>query len=165
MRLNCEESWVLVGFHRNAIWFGEPMRYRRGAISSVSFDAAWVLAREEKKRDVIGFLHTHPMGGLAPSTRDVRTMRAWCDAFGKPLVCVIRTPTSADAWRFDDFESDGVRLDSLELFARNAVIGVDKYGWKVSSRTDLPRGGGDGEARQRADRAVRRRRARVEPCR
>lgn len=164
MHLKCEEAWVLVGQRRDAIWFGRALRYCRGTLARVTFDAKWVIAREEKKHDVIGFFHTHPMGGLAPSTRDLRTMRAWCDAFGKPLICVIRTPRAMAAWRFDDHQSDGERIESVELCNKNIVIGVD-HGWKVSSRADLPRKRSDGEARVGARGVVRRRRARVEPCR
>jgi proteasome lid subunit RPN8/RPN11 len=48
--------------------------------------------REEKHGDVVGFLHTHPDGPAAPSKRDLRTMRAWWSAFGKPLLYLIASP-------------------------------------------------------------------------
>jgi len=44
--------------------------------------------------DVVGFLHTHPAGPASPSGPDVRTMRAWRRALGKPLLCLIAGPQS-----------------------------------------------------------------------
>ena len=35
-------------------------------------------------------------------------MRAWCSAFGKPLLCLIASPKSVRGYRFDDDESEGV---------------------------------------------------------
>ena len=74
---------------------------------------------------MLGFFHTHPDGPSAPSDRDVRTMRAWSSAFGKPLVCVIAGPEGIAGYRFEDDESDGVRLKIVELFPRGVLIGVD----------------------------------------
>jgi hypothetical protein len=71
----------------------------------VRFDGLWVLAREETHCDVVGFLHTHPDGPAAPSDRDVRTMRAWCLAFGKPLLCLIESPAGLCGYRFDNSAS------------------------------------------------------------
>jgi proteasome lid subunit RPN8/RPN11 len=84
-----------------------------------------VLTREETLGDVIGFLHTHPDGPDTPSDRDVRTMRAWCLAFGKPLLCLIESPAGLRGFRFDSDESRGVRLATVERFPRGLVIGVD----------------------------------------
>jgi hypothetical protein len=55
-------------------------------------------------------------------------MRAWCGAFGKPLLCVIAGPDGLRGYRFDDDESNGVGLKALELFPRSVVIGVDADG-------------------------------------
>lgn len=123
-----EESWVLVGHRRGPVWLARKMRHRTGEPASVGFDAAWVLAREEQYRDVVGFLHTHPPGLLRPSGRDVRTMRAWCGAFGKPLLCLIASGDRFAGWRFDDDESEGVRIAALEQFSRGAVVAVDGSG-------------------------------------
>jgi proteasome lid subunit RPN8/RPN11 len=94
----------------------------------VHFDGTWVLGREETHGDVVGFLHTHPDGPPMPSSRDVRTMRAWCLAFGKPLVCLIDGPGGLRGYRFDDDESQGERLAFVEVFPRGVVIGVDADG-------------------------------------
>jgi proteasome lid subunit RPN8/RPN11 len=91
----------------------------------VRFDGRWVLEREERRGDVLGFLHTHPDGHAYPSTRDVRTMRAWCSAFGKPLLCLIASAEGVRGFRFDDDESKGVELATVEIFPRGVVIGVD----------------------------------------
>jgi proteasome lid subunit RPN8/RPN11 len=81
-----------------------------------------VLNREEERGDVVGFYHTHPSGLAAPSVRDVRTMRAWVSAFGKPLLCLIESQGSLVAFGFHDDESPGVRLEACQLFPRGVVI-------------------------------------------
>jgi proteasome lid subunit RPN8/RPN11 len=84
------------------------------------------LRREEERHDVLGFFHTHPDGPHSPSDRDVRTMRAWCSAFGKPLLCVIASPEALCGYCFDGDESEGVELEVVELFPRGVVIGVEQ---------------------------------------
>src|SRR5687768_13581826 len=120
-----EESWTLVGERRGGTWRARRLRYRSGEAARVVADGAWALRREESRGDVIGFMHTHPMGGLATSVRDVRTMRAWCDALGKPLLCVIATPSAIGAWVFQDHESLGTRIASVELRGKTQLIGVE----------------------------------------
>jgi hypothetical protein len=94
----------------------------------VRFDGIWVLEREETHGDVVGFLHTHPDGPAIPSDRDLRTMRAWCLAFGKPLLCLIDSPAGICGYRFDGDESNGEPLAVVEAFSRGVVIGVDADG-------------------------------------
>lgn len=100
-----EQCWVLVGAWdgRRRCW---QLRRRRpvcGHLTSVEADWAWALAREEEHGDVVGFWHTHPGGaGTSPSDRDIRTMRAWHSAFGKPLVCVITEGRRSAAHVFVD---------------------------------------------------------------
>src|SRR5262249_16131444 len=113
--MRVEECWVLIGTHRGRHWRARAVRHRDGEWARVEADAAWILRREETCGGVFGFLHTHPMGGLSPSQRDVRTMRAWRDAFGKPLLCAIADPSGVAGWRFDDYRSDGKKLKSLQL--------------------------------------------------
>jgi proteasome lid subunit RPN8/RPN11 len=128
-----EECWTLVGSRRGLIWCLRRVDRCQGAATRVQFDGLAALAREERRRDVMGFLHTHPDGPARPSARDVRTMRAWCSAFGKPLVCVIDSPNGAAAFRFKDDRSNGVPILAVELFPRGLVIGVDDDGEQVSS--------------------------------
>jgi proteasome lid subunit RPN8/RPN11 len=99
----------------------------------VNFDGPAVLAREEQKGDVLGFLHTHPDGPAEPSHRDVRTMRAWCSAFGKPLLCLIAAPHQVRGYRFEDGKPACVELAVVELFPRGVVIGVEADVEQVSS--------------------------------
>jgi proteasome lid subunit RPN8/RPN11 len=135
-----EECWTLIGRRlADGSWRGRRLRRRTGEPASVTADGAWTLAREETRGDVIGFWHTHPMGGLRPSSRDVRTMRAWCDAFGKSLLCVIATPGAIAAWRFDDYRSPGVRLASARPIGKTQIIGSESHGRKIPSRSALPR--------------------------
>ena len=101
------------------------MRPTRGQPAQVEFDAAWVLAREEQRGDVLGFYHTHPFSQPLPSETDLRTMRAWASAFGKPLLCLIESIDGLAAFRFDDDDSPAMKLRSCELFPRGVVIAWD----------------------------------------
>jgi proteasome lid subunit RPN8/RPN11 len=128
-----EQCWTLVGQRRGRVWFGRRVRHVSGEHVRVNFDGPWVLDREETHGDVLGFLHTHPDGPPAPSHRDVRTMRAWCSAFGKPLLCLIESPEGLKGYCFADDGSRGEELENVEVFPRGIVIGVEA--------PHLPRGG------------------------
>ena len=123
-----EECWMLLGQHQGRIWLCRRARRSSGDRVSVRFDGAWALKREEKHGDVVGFFHTHPDGPASTSTRDVRTMRAWCSAFGKPLLCLIASPRGVHGYRSDGDDSVGKRLELVEVFPRGVVIGVDGDG-------------------------------------
>jgi proteasome lid subunit RPN8/RPN11 len=120
-----EECWILVGRCRGPVWYGRRLRHQTGEPARVAFDAGWVLAREEKQHDVVGFYHTHPGMTASPSDRDVRTMRAWCSAFGKPLLCVIEGKDGVHGYRFPDHEAELLELPVVEVFPRGVVIAVD----------------------------------------
>jgi proteasome lid subunit RPN8/RPN11 len=94
----------------------------RGDLSSVQFDAAGVLSREEKHGDVVGFYHTHPAGPPTPSQRDLRTMRAWVGSFGKPLLCLIESDRQLAGYRFDNDDSWGVRVTACELLRGGKLL-------------------------------------------
>jgi proteasome lid subunit RPN8/RPN11 len=123
-----EHCWTLLGERRGRIWLCRRVQPSQGERTSVRFDGARVLEREETHGDVVGFLHTHPDGPASPSERDVRTMRAWCGAFGKPLLCLIDGPDGLRGFRFDDGESFGRELQVAATFRRGVVIGVDADG-------------------------------------
>jgi proteasome lid subunit RPN8/RPN11 len=114
------------------IWYARRIHHHQGGTTSVRFDGPGVLRREEAQHDVLGFFHTHPTGPSQPSARDVRIMRAWCSAFGKPLLCVIASPEGLAGFRFDQDSSDGLSLALVELFPRGVVIGVETDGRQVS---------------------------------
>jgi proteasome lid subunit RPN8/RPN11 len=114
-----------VGRCRGRIWYARRINRRVGDRAQVAFDGLKTLQREESRGDVVGFFHTHPDGPCHPSERDVRTMRAWCSALGKPLLCVIEGPQGIAAWRFDDDESPGVQTLLVEVFPRGIVIALD----------------------------------------
>lgn len=123
-----EQCWILLGERRGRVWLCNRERPEQGERTRVRFDGLWVLEREESHGDVVGFLHTHPDGPASPSDRDVRTMRAWCLAFGKPLVCLIDGPAGLRGYRFDGDESTGEALATVETFTGGVVIGVDADG-------------------------------------
>ncbi len=127
-RLNgtVERCWTLVGARRGRIWLARRIDERAGERLSVDFDGPAVLLREERRRDVLGFFHTHPDGPPRPSRRDLRTMRAWCSSFGKPMLCVIASPEGIAGFRFDDDGSAGDALEVVEVFPRDVVIGVER---------------------------------------
>jgi hypothetical protein len=127
-----EEYWTLVGARRGRIWYARRIDHRMGEAATVRFDGPAVLEREEARQDVLGFFHTHPDGLPKPSSRDVRTMRAWCSAFGKPLWCVIASPGGLAGFRFDDDSSPGVPFALVDVFHRGVVIGVEHDGRQIS---------------------------------
>ena len=128
MKSAVEQCWTLLGERRGRVWLCRRVRRTSGERAAVQFDGLWALQREEARGDVVGFLHTHPDGPAAPSARDVRTMRAWCLAFGKPLLCLIESPGGLCGYRFDGDESAGEPLAIVQAFPRGAVIGVDADG-------------------------------------
>jgi proteasome lid subunit RPN8/RPN11 len=123
-----EECWTLVGARRGRIWHLRRIDRRAGTLTSVQFDGLAALQREEHRRDVMGFFHTHPEGPPHPSARDVRTMRAWCSAFGKPLLCVIASPLGLMAFQFIDDRSDCLPMLAVEIFPRGVLVGVERDG-------------------------------------
>jgi proteasome lid subunit RPN8/RPN11 len=118
--LQIETSSYLTGTRRGMVWTCRMHFLSRGSPVSVEFDWTKVIRREETFRDVLGFFHTHPQGLTRPSRRDVRTMQAWCDCLGKPLLCIIGEPGSADmqihGYLFRNFRSRGRKV---ELMARD----------------------------------------------
>jgi proteasome lid subunit RPN8/RPN11 len=123
-----EEYWTLVGVRRKRSWRARRIQHCEGEPDRVRFDAQAVLQREESRGDVVGFFHTHPAGPPKPSARDVRTMRAWCSAFGKPLWCVIASPEGMAGFCFEDDSSRGTPF-ALVKFLKNGVLrGVERDG-------------------------------------
>ena len=119
-----ELSYVLIGQRRGRIWYGRLRQRQTGQRASVEFDWSWVLEREERQGDVLGFYHTHPAGAALPSARDVRTMRAWVSCLGKPLLCLIESDDALAAYAFASDEDSGQALDDVERFPRNVIVAV-----------------------------------------
>ncbi len=120
-----EISFILTGQRRGRIWYGRLVRRVAGGLASVEFDWGWVLEREERRGDIIGFYHTHPGGPMTPSQRDVRTMRAWASCLGKPLLCVIEAKPTLAAYVFATDDDDGQALAEVQRFPRNIIIGTE----------------------------------------
>jgi hypothetical protein len=123
-----EESAVLIGHRRGRIWHGRLRQRQVGSPASVEFDWDWVLRREERSRDVLGFYHTHPAGIATPSQRDVRTMRAWVSCLGKPLLCIIESGGGLAAYVFRTDADDGELLHEVERFPRQVIVGIGREG-------------------------------------
>jgi hypothetical protein len=118
-----EECWVLTGQRRGGVWMLRRRRYSVGEATTVAFDAPWVLSREETHGDVLGFLHTHPTGSPTPSRRDLRTMRAWTGAFGKPLLCLIAAHRGMAGYVFD--REDQCEIARIVQFDRGVTVVVE----------------------------------------
>lgn len=122
-----EEAHILTGIRRGRVWLMRLQQRIEGAPASVETDWRWALEREERYHDVAGFYHTHPpAAGAAPSQRDVRTMRAWCGAFGKPLLCVIACDGHTLSTRFLDDEDSGLALPITERFGGSIIVAVEE---------------------------------------
>jgi hypothetical protein len=119
-----EISYVLIGQRRGRIWVGRLRQRQTGQPASVEFDWSWVLEREGRWGDVLGFYHTHPAGAATPSARDLRTMRAWVSCLGKPLLCVIEGDDVLAAHLFATDEDSGQALDEVERFPRNLIVAL-----------------------------------------
>ncbi len=88
-------------------WRIRRRRHTQGQATMVETDWAWALAREETRGDVVGFWHTHAPGvGAKPSPRDTQTMRAWCLAFGKPLIGVITVGQDSTVYVYEGDTKD-----------------------------------------------------------
>lgn len=120
-----EVCYALVGQRRGRVWYGRLRQRQVGDPGSVAFDWAWVLDREERRGDIVGFFHTHPPGVRLPSQRDVHTMRAWVSCLGKPLLCLIASGDAFDGYLFANDEDEGQPLDVVERFPRNAIVAME----------------------------------------
>ena len=61
-----EHCWVLIGIRAGALWRARRTQFVPGERTTVAFNATWVLRREERRGDVVGFYHTHPSGTGEP---------------------------------------------------------------------------------------------------
>ena len=120
----CEECWPLVGQRRGRLWHARKLRRSIGGPARVEFDGPAVLAREEQRGDVIGFLHTHPGFAAEPSQRDIDTMQAWVSALGKPLLCLIQGTDGLAGYVFASDDSSGQKVLQVESFPRGVIVVV-----------------------------------------
>ena len=124
MKNKNETSAVITGQIKGRIWYGRFNDIKIGTPVSVDFGWQWAMDREERKKDVIGFYHTHPFGAAIPSARDIRTMRAWVSSLGKPLMCMIEDNDEIMAYLFETDEDTGTPFVEIQRFPRKIIIGV-----------------------------------------
>jgi len=118
-----ERAYVVTGERRGPFWLLQRHVVQSGQRSWVEANWQWALAREEKLSDVCGFYHTHPpLSGVRPSARDRRTMRAWCLAFDKPLLCIIACGDDVQSTLFRDENDNGHALPRTQRFRRGALV-------------------------------------------
>ena len=113
-----EICYIILGKAKPYYIRGRLVKKVTGKPASVKFDGDWVSRREEKKGDVVGFWHTHPGGTLKPSARDRKTMKAWINCFGKPLLCVIQNSSHEAAYLVDAVK----RRKRRYIWSRGALI-------------------------------------------
>lgn len=131
MSSDVEIAGVLLGRRDDAGWTGHCRMLNEGEIASVEFDWDIVLRLEEQKGNVVGFFHTHPSGFERPSARDRKTMRAWCDCFGKPLLCAIgglgSTGEEVRCYLFENYRSLGRQLNVRRFGHQGFEIGEARH--------------------------------------
>ncbi len=118
-----ERCWTLVGICEHDAWRVMKRRRISGRPALVEADWEWTLRREEKRGDVIGFAHTHPSGaGTGPSERDVRTLRAWRIALGKPLLMLIEDGETIAGYVLHTDDGELRSVTSITRSERGALI-------------------------------------------
>ena len=120
-----EQCWILVGENRDDLWWGKRVQRTEGEPCLVQFDPYYVLERDEKYGDVVGFIHTHPNFSAHYSGRDDLTMKAWVACLGKPLVCCIVGSDGLRAWWYENDEDRPEEFDSAAV--EGLVFGVTPY--------------------------------------
>jgi len=123
-----EKAGLLFGEKAGKTWTCHLQHLSSGSAVRVEFDWKTVFEHETKRGNVLGFFHTHPSGMTKPSRRDIRTMRAWCDCLGKPLLCMIGVPDVRDgalyAYLFTNHRSFGRRARVVAQDEQNFIIKV-----------------------------------------
>ena len=119
-----EECYLIIGQKRDKVWAGRLQLRSEGTPTSVSFDWAQALVREETFGDVLGFYHTHPNSAPLPSWRDVRTMKAWATCFGKPLLCAIQSGELLAGYLFEP-SGQCKPVARITRLKRNILIAVE----------------------------------------
>ncbi len=119
-----ERCWVLTGAQDGpAGWRFRRRKQSAGEAASVEAAWDWALDREERFGDVVGFFHTHPRGTDAqPSSRDMRTMNAWCRALGKPLLCIIAAGRMLNGCLFVYPDGEPQQVESIHKAERGWYI-------------------------------------------
>ena len=122
------------------VWHARRIDRTAGAPSQVEFDGAATVAREERRGDVIGFLHTHPGFAAVPSRRDVATMQAWVTRVRQAAVVSDSGGQGNQGLLFRRLPLEGRSpFWPSRNFRRGIIVGVNADGRKISSRRAVPR--------------------------
>lgn len=122
MRQN-EESWILTGGHMRRLWWSHLSHRSEGHPGAVGFPYAWVMEREKKTGDIVGFLHTHPGFIASPSMRDDLTMQQWVLSFGKSLICLIEGINGLRGYLYYNDERDPIAMPIIKRFG-DLIVGI-----------------------------------------
>lgn len=116
-----EEMALLVSpFSFLGFAYVKPLNWLEGEYSAISFNPEEVYRRQDREKDVIGFIHTHPPGASWISGTDIKTMQGWTMSLGIPLYCVIECEGQLLAWRF---EGERYGRCSVKRFGRAFILG------------------------------------------
>ena len=123
--MNVEQCWTLTGGRIGGIWVGWRRWPTSGAPASVEFSAKRSLQRNRYQHDLLGWMHTHPGMSAVPSSVDVATMRAWCFALGRRLLCLIDGSDGLRGYVFHNDECYGVEVMKVYSLGFGIVVAIE----------------------------------------
>lgn len=121
-----EELYILQGKSIGKFWYASTDMYTYGIPAAVTFDPDYFW---DERNKFIGWIHTHPNMRASPSATDIATMSAWCNAMGKPMLCLIDGKDGLRAFWFIDDEHTYIEVKVWRI--RNRLFG------KMPSKSQL----------------------------
>jgi len=118
-----EQCWILTGGYHKRLFWAYASHRSEGHPGGVHFPYQWVMKREEKYGNIIGFKHTHPGMNGSPSIVDDSTMKQWVFSFGKPLLCLIEGIDGLNAYLYYDDENEPIKVNVIKSFGQ-LIVGI-----------------------------------------